>query len=64
MTKRIDSRLRAVVDMELAQDGCHVILDRLLAHIKPQGDLFVAGSKGHHIQDLHLSRLKRSIGIG
>ena len=45
-----------VPDAELAQDGRHVVVDGLLGHDEPRGDLGVAQPLGHEREDLELAR--------
>jgi hypothetical protein len=52
----VDDGLGAVVDGQLAQDGRHVVLHRLLADGQRVGDLLVGHALGDVVQDLHLAR--------
>jgi len=50
--------------VQLAQNSGHVVFDRLLADVEPEGDLFVARTPGDHLQNLHLARRKGRVRIG
>jgi hypothetical protein len=51
----VDHGLRAIVDRQLAQDGAHVVLDRLLADRQRVGNLLVGHALGDVVQDLDLA---------
>ena len=59
MTQGIDDRLRAVVDLQLAQDRGDVVFHRLIGDVQDAGDLLVAQSLRDKPQDLDLARAER-----
>ncbi len=62
--RRVDRRLHARAEVELAQDVLHVDLDRGLGDVERAADLLVAGAARDLRQDLALARRQRVDRVG
>src|ERR1700704_1378355 len=59
LAHRVHDGLGPVVDGQFAEDGAHVILDRLLADRQGIWDLLIGHALGNVVEDLDLARRQR-----